>query len=130
MKVKCISGKGAFWKSKPIDWNGKSKSKLQKDCKSILFLYWNGDNVSEELKMPGQRLFFDFVNFHKKIIVESSGEQHFKYNKFFHNKNIFNLVASKKRDENKRKFAELNEFTFIEVKTAFELNRIMFEMNK
>lgn len=130
MKVKGLNGKTYFWKPKGIDWSGKSPSNLQKDCKAILANFWGNDIVAEEQNVPGTKMHFDFVNFSKKMIVESNGKQHVKYSKFFHNKNIFNFVASKERDEKKRRFAELNDFRHIEVESADELNRLLLEMDK
>jgi len=130
MKVIGFNGKTYFWKPKGIDWNGKSLSKLQKDCKSVLANFWGNDIVAEEQNVPSSKMHFDFVNFSKKIVVECNGGQHYKFNKHFHNKNIFNFVASKARDEKKKKFAETNSFQFIEVQTAEELNRYLLEMEK
>jgi hypothetical protein len=129
MKVKGFNGKTYFWKCKGIDWQGKSRSKLQEKCKAIIALYWGGDMVGEEQCVPSSKMAFDFVNFNKKLIVEVNGDQHYKYNKFFHNKNVFNFVASKARDDKKKRFAEENGFTLIEVKTPEELNRILLELS-
>lgn len=130
MKVKGLNGKEHTFRCKGIDWQAKSKSILQKKCKDLIASYWAGDIVAEEQSMPGTKMHFDFVNFSKKVILEVMGEQHYKYNKFFHNKNIFNYVSSKQRDEKKKRFAELNGFTFLEVKTPEELNRVLLEMSK
>lgn len=125
MRVKGLTGKQYFWTPSGVDWNAESKSKLQKKCKALLSSYWAGDVVAEEQNMPGTKMHFDFVNFSKKVIIEVMGGQHYKYNKFFHNKNIFNFVSSKNRDAKKKDFAELNGFLFIEVKTPEELNRYL-----
>lgn len=130
MKVKGLNGKSYFWRCKGIDWEGKSRSNLQKECKAILGLYWNGDVVAEEQNVPGTKMKFDFVNFSKKIVLEVSGGQHFTYNKHFHKNNIFEFVGSLGRDQKKRDFAEKNGFTFVEVKTPEELNRVLLELSK
>lgn len=130
MKVKGFNNKTYFWKPKLIKWEAKSKSKLQKDCKDILALFWKLDVVGEEQNVPSSKMHFDFVNFSKRIIVEADGEQHRKYNKFFHNKNIFNFVDSMKRDELKEKFAKENNFILIRIKSANELNRALLELTK
>lgn len=130
MKVKTLSKKDTYWTpKKKIDWEAPSKSKLQKSCKDLLALVWQGDSVAEEQRIPSTKLSVDFVNFTKKIMVEVDGEQHRKYNKYFHNGNIFNFAASIKRDDKKEKFAELNGFQLIRVRSAKELNEVLFEIN-
>lgn len=129
MKVKTLNGQTRFWKPKPINWDEAcTVSIFQNECKKILAMYWVGDVVAEEQLLPGTKQRFDFVNFTKRIIVESHGEQHFKMNKFFHNNNIFNFVNGLKRDEKKRKFAELNGFKMIEVTSPTELHQIMINL--
>ncbi len=129
MKVKSLRGKSVFWKPNLIDWDTPSTaSNIQNECKQILALYWTTDIVAEEQLLPGTKLRLDFVNFSKKIIVEVQGEQHSKFNKFFHNNNVFNFSQSLKRDEKKRQFADLNGLTFIEVKTTEELHKILVEL--
>lgn len=127
MKVKTIKG-DAYLKVNGIDWEGKSRSKLQKSCKDILKEFWNGDIVSEEQSIPKTRLKIDFVNFSKKIILEIQGGQHFKFNKHFHNNNIFNFVDSLARDDKKEEFANLNGFIYLAVKTPSELREILITM--
>lgn len=130
MKVIGLNGRPYYMKPNLIKWTGKSRSQFQFDCKTILASFWGNDIVAEEQAMPGSKLRFDFVNFSKKIILEADGEQHSSYNKFFHNKNIFNFAKSLERDQKKVKFAEKNGFTHFAVKSTNELHRIMLELNK
>lgn len=129
MKVKTLKGRDYYWKPNKIDWEADSLSKFQKDCKNILAMYWLGDIVAEEQMLPGTKMHFDFVNFTKKIILECDGPQHQAFNPFFHKKNIFNFVGGLKRDEQKNKFAELNGFIMVRVKTPVELSQYMLMSN-
>ncbi len=129
MKVKKFNGQVVNWKCKGIDWAGKSPSNGQKACKAILANFWGGDVVGEEQVIPGTRLRFDFFNFSKSIGVEFHGKQHDVYTPFFHQKNIFNYVGSRERDEKKRKFCELNGFLLIEVREPEELNRALLDLD-
>lgn len=128
MKVKRLNGKEVYWTIKPIDWNAKSKSNFQFECKQVLRGYWSGDSVGEEVKIPEALLYCDFVNLTRKIIIEVNGAQHYAYNKFFHRKNVFNFVYNKERDEKKRLFAQKNNFAFFEVKTVNELRLILISL--
>lgn len=56
----------------------------------------------------------DFLNATRKIAIEVNGEQHEKYNKFFH-KNRLNYFYSIKRDFDKKKWLEMNEYMVIEI---------------
>ena len=67
-----------------INWDGKSKSKLQKEIKNFLKEYWQHHVVFEEFPVVGTRLSLDFFNANKRIAVEVQGQQHVKFVKFFH----------------------------------------------
>ena len=45
-----------------IKWNGKSRSKFQKNVKKYLYGYWKYDAVYEEFKVAGTQLTLDFYN--------------------------------------------------------------------
>jgi len=119
MKV-TVGGRPHYLKIKPIQWDKPSCSKLQTECKQLLKGFWQGDNVGEEVKLPGTRLEFDFVNVTKRTIIEIQGRQHAKYVKHFH-KNVFGFMGSMKRDEKKAKFAEENGLTLLCANNANEL---------
>lgn len=126
MKVKSLKGRETYWTAKPIDWETDSRSKLQTSCKKALALHWIMDRVGEEVCMPGgKRLFFDFVNFTKKIIVEVDGKQHRKFNPFFHRNNIHQFVGSMRRDDEKQKFADINGWTLYRVNGVTELQKYL-----
>jgi hypothetical protein len=128
MKVLGLTGRTYYWSPKRINWTSKSRSDLQFKCKLILNSYWANDIISEEQVVPGTKMRFDFVNFSKKIILEINGQQHYTYNKHFHKKNIFNYTDSINRDNKKKKFALMNDFMFLEVRTPEELTKILIEM--
>lgn len=96
-----------------IDWD-KKISKPQKQVKDFLYPDWRYDLVLEEFLIPGSKLRFDLVNITKKICVEVSPRQHFKFNEFLH-KNESNFLESIKRDDNKRNWCIQNEYRFVEI---------------
>lgn len=91
-----------------IDWDGKSRSKLQRTVKDILFDYWRGEFVYEELPIIGTRLTIDFFNATQDIAIEVDGKQHIEYNKFFHQGSRLNFLKQLERDDQKEDFCIQN----------------------
>jgi len=63
----------------------------------------------------GTRLTIDFYNATKNIAIEVQGNQHTKYNKFFHKGNKMNYLDQLKRDDEKLAFCDLNNIKLLEV---------------
>ena len=97
-----------------IDWESKSKSRVQNSVKLYLKKYWAHDIVFEEFPLVGTRMTFDFYNATKNIIIEVQGRQHTKYVPFMHANSKINYLKQLKRDEDKMKFCEINEIRFFE----------------
>ena len=98
-----------------IDWDDKSKSKIQFKTKQFLKPYWQNHIVYEEFPVYGTKLKVDFINATKRIAIEVNGTQHNKFNKFFHNNSRANYLESIKRDVKKREWLELNNFLIVEI---------------
>lgn len=98
-----------------IDWDGKSRSKVQFNTKQFLKKYWKNHIVYEEFPVFGSRLKVDIINATLKIAVEVHGKQHSSFNKFFHNDSRLNYLKSIKRDVAKEKWLSLNNFQLIEI---------------
>ena len=128
MRFKSASGK-LVWINEHkylIDWDKKSRSKFQFKVKQFLKEYWSNCVVLEEFKIPGARLFCDFVNLNKKIVIEANGGQHYTFNKFFHNKSRINYWNSMRRDVRKEDWAVDNGFQFLEICEEDPLSRGFF----
>ena len=97
-----------------IDWNKKSRSKIQFKIKQFLKEYWRNHIVYEEFPVYGTRLKVDLLNATKKIAVEVNGSQHTSFNKFFHKTRI-NYLRSLKRDHKKLEWLRVNDFELIEI---------------
>ena len=67
-----------------IDWEGKSRSKLQFKFKQFFYPYWKNHIVYEEFPVYGTMLKVDILNATKRIAVEIQGNQHESFNEFFH----------------------------------------------
>ena len=98
-----------------IDWNKKSRSKVQFAVKKFLEPFWNSQIVYEEFPVYGTRMKVDLVNMTKRIAVETQGAQHDSFNKFFHNNSRANYLRSITRDHDKRIWLENNNFKVLEI---------------
>lgn len=110
-----------------IDWDGKSRSKIQFKVKQFLKKYWLNHIVFEEFPVAGTKLSLDFYNANKKIAVEVQGQQHIKYVPFFHGNNKINYINQLKRDSDKLKFCEINNIHLLEVYKESELDKEIFK---
>ena len=97
-----------------IDWSRKVSGPQQK-AKDFLFPFFKNDQVLEEFLIPGSLLRLDIFNVSKKLVIEISPQQHFKFNSFLH-KTPLNFLAQIKRDEEKRKWIEKNDLVLVELR--------------
>ncbi len=117
MKVKGLNGREYTWKLKKHYNNQReNSSKLHKTARELLKKMFPVHTILEEVNLPGssqkRSLSADFVLLDLKLMIEVHGEQHYKFNSFYHS-SVFEFVRSKKRDTNKKQWAELNGFTLI-----------------
>jgi len=105
-----------------IDWDKKCRSKIQKRVKDLLYPHWIADVVFEELPVLGTRMTLDFYNANKKLAVEVDGNQHYKYNKFFHSNSRQNFLSQLQRDEKKEYFCEINQIRLVRILERDTLN--------
>lgn len=109
-----------------IDWEKKSRSKIQFKVKQFLKSYWENHVVYEEFPVYGTRMKVDILNATKKIAVEVNGRQHSSFNPFFHNNSRAKYLSSIKRDVKKAEWLEKNGFTLIEIEQD-EVNQLSEE---
>lgn len=98
-----------------IRWDEKSRSNIQFQVKQFLKPFWLGHVVYEEFPVYGSRLKVDIINFTRRIAIEVHGDQHFKFNKFFHNNRRAVWLDSVNRDGQKLEWLARNEITVIEI---------------
>ena len=98
-----------------IDWDKKCRSKIQKRVKDLLYPHWAADLVFEEFPVSGSKMTIDFYNANKKIAIEVDGDQHYKYNKFFHSGSRQKFLDQIYRDELKEKFCTLNKIKLVRI---------------
>ena len=105
-----------------IKWSKPCKSKIQKNIKDLLMPYWSSDIVFEEFPVAGTRLTLDFYNANKKIAIEVDGNQHYKFNKFFHSNSRQNFLSQLQRDEKKEFFCEINQIRLVRILESDNMN--------
>lgn len=98
-----------------INWDKKCRSKIQKRVKDLLYSYWMADVVFEELPVVGTRMTIDFYNANRKVAIEVDGNQHYKFNKFFHSNSRQNFLSQLQRDEKKEYFCEINKIKLVRI---------------
>lgn len=98
-----------------VNWDKKCRSNFQFEIKQFLRPFLKTHVVCEEFKIPGSKLYIDLIDFTTLQIFEVNGEQHREYNPFFHNDSRLNYLGQIKRDTNKLKWAELNNFKLTEI---------------
>lgn len=129
MKLVSPSGKILTIKNynkKIIDWDKKSRSQFQFKAKQFLKSYWKNQIVFEEFNIPKTRLSLDFFNFSKNIAIEVQGQQHIKYNKFFHGNTNYKYLQQLKRDQQKLDFCDTYGIKLIEIYSEDELDFSFF----
>lgn len=105
-----------------INWNKPCRSKVQKKIKDLLYEHWVADIVFEEFPVVGTRLTLDFYNANKKIAIEVDGNQHYKFNKFFHSNSRQNFLSQLQRDEKKEYFCEINQIRLVRILESDNIN--------
>ena len=98
-----------------IDWEKKSRSKIQFKVKQFLKEYWENHIVYEEFPVYGTRLKVDILNASNRIAIEVQGKQHEQFNKHFHNNSRLKYLQSIKRDVKKSQWLEKNDFILVEI---------------
>lgn len=98
-----------------IKWDGKCRSKIQFAVKQFFKPFWHRHICFEELNIPGSRLKIDLLNCTLKIAVETNGNQHSEFNRFFHDNSRVNYLKSIGRDYQKLEWLEKNGYQLIEI---------------
>lgn len=117
MKVYDISGKehklDTRTKTFPMRTERACKSKFQYEIGQILLTTFPYDIILEEVSIPGEKLFLDFLLPQKRLAVECHGQQHGEYSEFFHGSPA-GFIRSKDRDSRKREWCEINNIELVE----------------
>jgi hypothetical protein len=100
-----------------ISKNQQNKSSLHIKARDILVELFPTLQILEEVPAPirkSEMLYLDFYLPLKKYCIEVHGEQHYKLVSFYH-QNLMGFLKSKKRDNDKKEWCELNSIKYIEL---------------
>lgn len=112
MKVKGLNGRTYNWK---LRQHKRERSKPHEAAHEIIVEFYPLELIYEDVSLPGSnKLYADFILPRSRIMVEVHGEQHYEFNAHFH-KNMNGFLNSCKRDQNKQQWAQINDFTYIEL---------------
>ena len=119
MQVKDLDGNLHNWQliSNIVKGIIQNKSSLHLEARNIIHECFPTLQVLEEVPITIRRsetLYLDFYLPLTKKCIEVHGEQHYKFNKFFHNTTL-GFIKHKKRDQDKKDWCELNGITYIEL---------------
>jgi hypothetical protein len=91
----------------------RQRSNLHLKCRSLLYQIFPLDIICEEVPIPGESLFLDFLISVRKIAVEVQGSQHDEYVPFFHKNDKNNFSKAQKRDKRKASWCSLNNIRLV-----------------
>ena len=125
MNVLGINGKSYVWNLSKYDvfYDDKRKrSKYHLKARSLLKDIFNSYRILEEVKLPGSTLphrksvlYLDFYIPSIRLAIEVHGEQHYKFNAYFH-KSKADFLKSLARDDDKIIWCELNDIRLVILK--------------
>lgn len=99
----------------PLKGDGEGRGKYQTQVGKLIQSMFPMYNVLEEFPCAGEGLYLDFYIPLKGIAIEVHGDQHFKFNKFFHeDKNAF--MRQKANDARKLKWCEINDIALVTIR--------------
>ena len=101
-----------------VNWDKKSRSKLQKRVKDFFKPFWLAHVVYEEFPVYGSRMKVDFLNATIKVAVEVNGPQHSSFNKFFHSNSRAKYLTAIRRDFEKSEWLKKNGYSLIEIEES------------
>lgn len=100
------------------------KSELHKSTCSIIKECYPKEPIIEEhpIKIGSKTLYLDIYLPRLNVAFEADGEQHSKFNKFFH-ADIFAFQAQKKNDKEKEEYCQENAIVLIRIKFDDKINK-------
>lgn len=119
MQVKDLDGNIYNWQLIGGISHGSSsnKSSLHLKARELIHNCFPTLQVLEELSIHirrGEILYLDFYLPLNKKCIEVHGEQHYSFNKFYHN-NLLGFIKHQKRDKEKKEWCNINNINFIEL---------------
>jgi len=119
MQIRDLDGNTHHWKLIGTIAHGSvtQKSSLHLKARDLIKECYPTLQILEEISIPlrlREKLIMDFYLPLNKKCIEIHGEQHYKFNKFFH-KDRLGFLRHKKRDKEKQEWCEINGIQYIEL---------------
>lgn len=119
MQVKDLDGNSYHWQliGNIAHGSAQNKSSLHLEARNLIHSCFPTLQVLEEVQITARRSEILYLDFYLPLIkrcIEVHGEQHYKFNKFFHN-SALGFIKHKKRDQDKQEWCQLNGIEYIEL---------------
>lgn len=117
MNVTTLDGDVKKWSLLGTISKKQNKSALHLQTRQLLIELFPTLQILEEVPAPIRKseiLYLDFYLPLKKYCIEVHGEQHYKLVGFYH-QNLMGFLKSKKRDNDKKEWCEINNIKYIEL---------------
>ncbi len=115
MKVIGLDGKTYTLKMNEAGILDENRSSFHLKCRELLKELYPLDRIFEEVSLPGSnKLTADFLIPLRRLLIEVHGIQHYQYSSHFH-KDKSQFFKGKSRDTDKKKWAELNNWFYVEL---------------
>ena len=118
MKVRGFDNREYSWppKGHSVDFDDRRKrSQFHLNCRDLLRKMYPTDIILEEVPLPGSnRLSADFYLPWRNMVIEVHGEQHYRFNSFFHGSKMA-FLESRQRDLKKIEWCNENNIEVVEL---------------
>jgi len=118
MKVLGLDGKTHIWdllNHRVLGDDIRPRSELHLRARALIKSLWPTEPLLEEIFLPGSvGLFADFFLPKRELVIESQGEQHYKFTPHFHGDRA-GFARAQRRDKNKQEWCKINRFELIEL---------------
>ena len=132
MKVIGLDGRKRYWdlsKYKNAKTSSRPRSQYHIKARKLLRSIFPRDKILEEVSLPGSNtkirkstLFADFFIPNRSLMVEVHGQQHYKYNAFYHKRKI-NFYKAQARDRDKLEWCCVNDIRIVVLKYSDDLDK-------
>jgi hypothetical protein len=119
MQVKDLDGNMSHWQLIGNIAHGsiQNKSSLHLKARDMIKECFPTLQILEEVQIYPRRSEILYLDFYLPLIkkcIEVHGEQHYKFNRFFHNTPL-GFIKHKKRDQDKKEWCEINGIEYVEL---------------
>lgn len=119
MQVKDLDGNTYNWQLTGNISHGSrdKKSSLHLKARQLVHQAYPTLQVLEEVQLvlrKGEYVYMDFYIPLIKKCIEVHGEQHYKFNRFYHH-NMMGFIKHQKRDREKKEWCDINNIQYIEL---------------